>query len=126
MERILFSLLPVIGGQAPPGADGKPQNPFGSMLFLIVMMVGIMYFLLIRPQSKYRKQRQAMIEGLRKHDQIITRGGLIGTITDVRSERDEIVVEIAKNTRVRMRRAAVEAVLPREGSEAKGDRNKSR
>lgn len=57
--------------QAPPN-----QNPFGHTFILLGLMIVMMYFLIIRPQSKQRKQQAAMIAALKKGDQVITAGGI--------------------------------------------------
>ena len=123
METVLLALMPILAGDAPAPEPGPSAL---TALFPVFIMIFIFYFLLIRPQRKHQKDRQAMIQALQKHDQILTRGGIIGTVAEIRADREELVVEIAKGTRVRLRRAAVEAVFPRESAEAKGDREKNR
>jgi preprotein translocase subunit YajC len=122
MECALIALMPIVAAE-----EGKPQGmgPLG-MLFPVFIMIFIFYFLLIRPQKKLQRDRQTMIDALQKHDQVLTRGGILGTIADIRPDREEVVVEIAKNTRIRVRRQAIEAVIPREAEAAKGDRERNR
>ena len=69
-----------------------------------------MYFLLIRPQQKKVKQHQAMVEALRRGDQVITQGGLIGKVTKVK-EDGEIEVEIAEGVKVRVVKATIASVM---------------
>jgi preprotein translocase subunit YajC len=69
-----------------------------------------MYFLLIRPQQKKLKEHQAMVAGLRRGDQIVTQGGVIGKITKVK-EDGEIEVEIAENVKVRVIKSTITTVL---------------
>ncbi|PTX04726.1 preprotein translocase subunit YajC [Pararhodobacter aggregans] len=77
--------------------------PF-ALIFLI------MWMLLIRPQQKKMKQHRAMVEGLRRGDQVITAGGLIGKVSKVK-EDGEIEVEIAEGVKVRVVRSTVTSVL---------------
>jgi preprotein translocase subunit YajC len=80
----------------------------GMMSFLpILVMFGIFYFLLIRPQVKKQKEHQAMLGKLGKGDEVITRGGLIGKITGV-SDDGVLVLELQEKVRVRVPRAYVE------------------
>ncbi|GGH26463.1 protein translocase subunit yajC [Cribrihabitans marinus] len=76
----------------------------------LILIFAIMYFLLIRPQQKKVKQHQAMVEALRRGDQVITQGGLIGKVTKVK-EDGEIEVEIAEGVKVRVVKSTVAQVL---------------
>jgi len=82
------------------------QGVLGSV-FPILMMFGIFYFIILRPQAKKQKDFQAMLAKLGKGDEVITRGGIIGKITGV-SEDGIIVLEIQEKVRVRMPRSYIE------------------
>ena len=82
--------------QAAGGAGGA----FASFVPLILIFV-IMYFLLIRPQQKKLKDHQKMVEALRRGDQIVTQGGIVGKVTKVRDD-GEVEVEIAQGVNVRV------------------------
>lgn len=75
-------------------------------ILMMLVMFGIFYFILIRPQVKKQKEHQAMLSKLGQGDEIITRGGVIGKITGVNG--DVLVVEIQEKVRVRVPRAYVE------------------
>lgn len=79
---------------------GGAAAGFGSFIPLILIFV-IMYFLLIRPQQKKVKEHKAMVEALRRGDQVVTQGGVVGKVTKVRDD-NEVEVEIAENVRVRI------------------------
>ena len=83
---------------------------FGQFLPLILIFA-IMYFLLIRPQQKKVKQHQAMVEALRRGDQVITQGGIIGKISKVKDGEGEVEVEIADGVKVRVMRATIAQVV---------------
>jgi len=85
------------------------MEAIGSFIPLILIFV-IMYFLMIRPQQQQRKQHQAMIEALRRGDQVITSGGFIGKITKVKDD-EEIEVELADNVKVRVVRSTIVRVV---------------
>ncbi len=71
-------------------------------LIMLLAIFGIMYFLLIRPQQKKLKDHQAMLAALRRGDQIVTQGGVVGKVTKVKDDSDEIEVEIASGVNVRV------------------------
>ena len=76
-------------------------------ILMMLVMFGIFYFILIRPQVRKQKELQASLSKLGKGDEVITRGGLIGKITGV-SDDGILVVELQEKVRVRIPRAFVE------------------
>ena len=76
------------------------MDAFGQFIPLILIFA-IMYFLLIRPQQKKVKQHQAMVTALRRGDQVVTQGGLIGKVVKVK-EDNELEVELAEGVKVRV------------------------
>ena len=83
---------------------------FGSLLFPIVL-IAIMYFLMIRPQMKRAKEHRAMLDKLAVGDEVITNGGIAGT---VRSIGETFVhVEVANGVELRVQKGALSNVLPR-------------
>ena len=76
----------------------------------LILIFGIMYFLLIRPQQKKAKEHQAMVAGLRRGDQVVTQGGLIGKVVKVK-EDNEIEVEVADGVKVRVVQSTIATVL---------------
>lgn len=95
---------------AQDGAAAAAGDPLLSLLFPIGLII-ILYFLMIRPQIKRQKQHKALIEGLTKGDEVLTMGGIAGRITDLGDNFARI--EVADNVVVKVRRHAVEAVLPK-------------
>ena len=81
--------------------------PMQTILMMVVMF-GIFYFILIRPQVRRQREHTAMLAKLGKGDEVITRGGLIGKITGI-SEDNVLVLELQEKVRVRVPRAYVEA-----------------
>jgi len=75
----------------------------------LILILGIMYFFLIRPQQKKVKEHQAMVEALRRGDEVVTQGGLIGKITKVKDET-EVEVELAQGVKVRVLRPTISQV----------------
>ncbi|MEO6776905.1 MAG: preprotein translocase subunit YajC [Kofleriaceae bacterium] len=79
-----------------------------SPIVMMLVMFGIFYFILIRPQVKKQKEHTAMLGKLGKGDEVITRGGVIGKITGV-SDDGILVLELQEKVRVRVPRAYVES-----------------
>lgn len=75
----------------------------------MVAILGIMYFLILRPQQKKAKDHQALIGAVRRNDTVVTTGGLIGKVTKA-TEPAELEVEIAPNVRVRVVRSMISEV----------------
>ena len=90
-------------------AAGGAGSAFASFVPLILIFA-IMYFLLIRPQQKKVKEHQAMVAALRRGDQVVTQGGVIGKVSKVKDD-DEIEVEIADGVKVRVMRPTIAQVL---------------
>ena len=85
------------------------MNGLESFIPIILIFV-IMYFLLIRPQQKKIKEHKNMVDNLRRGDQVLTQGGIIGKITKVK-EGEEIEVELAKEVKVSVIRSTIVNVL---------------
>jgi len=90
-------------------AAGGGAGAFTSFVPLILIFA-IMYFLLIRPQQKKVKEHKAMVDALRKGDQIVTQGGMIGKVTKIIDD-NEAQVEIADGVKVRIVRHTITQVL---------------
>ncbi len=90
-------------------AAGGGAAAFTSFVPLILIFA-IMYFLLIRPQQKKLKEHKAMVDALRRGDQVLTQGGIIGKVVKVK-EDGELEVEIAEGVKVRVIKATVAQVL---------------
>ena len=76
----------------------------------LILIFAIMYFLLIRPQQKKVKQHQNMVASLRRGDQVVTQGGLMGKVSKVKDE-NEIEVEVADGVKVRVVQNTIAQVL---------------
>lgn len=80
-------------------------------LILLIVIFGIMYFLLIRPQQKKLKEHQAMLEALRRGDQVVTQGGVVGKVVKVHDTEGQVEVEISKGVNVRVVKSTIAQVL---------------
>ena len=70
-----------------------------------------MYFVFIRPQQKKLKNHNTMLEALRRGDQVITQGGIVGKIVKVKDDANEVEVEIAKGVNVRVVKSTIATVM---------------
>lgn len=93
-----------------------------SFLVVMVLLLVVMYVLMIRPQRQRQREQQAMIEGAGVGDDILTTGGIYGTITQ--AEGDDLVVEIADGLSVHMTRRGIAAVLPPEEETAAAEESR--
>ena len=76
----------------------------------LILIFAIMYLLLIRPQQKKAKEHQAMVAALRRGDQVVTAGGIMGKVSKVKDER-EVELEIATGVNVRVVRNTIAQVV---------------
>jgi len=111
----LISTAYAMGGN--PGAAGA-QSGGGDWSFIVMMMVifGIFYFLMIRPQQKKQKELNAMLANLAYGDMVMTTGGIHGKVTGIADA--VITLEIADKVRIKVARSAIGAVLQKSGSSA--------
>ena len=104
------------GGTSAPapsgGGDGAQQAapaPQGSMMgafFPLIIFILIFYFFILRPQRKRQKQHDNLISSIGRGDQIVTIGGFLGTVREVRD--DTFQIELAEGVRVRILKSAVQ------------------
>ena len=89
-------------------AAAPPGGTLGQFVPIILVFI-VFYFILIRPQQKKQKEHQALIEGLKKNDRIVTIGGLHGRILEV--GEGDVTIEIAKGVAVRHERSQIGTVV---------------
>ncbi|MCC5990930.1 MAG: preprotein translocase subunit YajC [Rhodobacteraceae bacterium] len=101
-------------------AYAQDAGAAGGLISIIpfILIFVIMYFLLIRPQQKKMKEHQNMVNELRRGDQIVTQGGVIGKITKVK-EDGEVEVEISEGVKVRVVKQTIANVLSKTEPAAK-------
>jgi preprotein translocase subunit YajC len=105
-------------------AFGDSANSLVQFAPFVLIFV-VFYFFLIRPQQQKAKDLKAMLGGLRRGDRVVTGGGIIGTVAKVASD-DEVLVDIAEGTRVRVLRSTITTVLAKtERAASKGDKEES-
>ena len=85
------------------------NDPFLLNILPLVLLFGIFYFLIIRPQQQRVKAHQAMVAAVKRGDTVVTAGGLIGKVSKVKDD-GEVMVEIADNVQVRVLKSTLTEV----------------
>jgi preprotein translocase subunit YajC len=88
----------------------------GSGFFLLIIAFGFLYFVLVRPQRRRQQDTQRMISALKPGDEVVTAGGIYGTVTELLDDSD-VLVEIAPQLQVRVARRAIGSVISRPENE---------
>ncbi len=93
---------------AQQGGEGPSMLP---MIFTMVLIFAVMYFMVIRPQSKRNKAHRALVAGLAEGDEVLASGGIVGRITGLAEQF--VTLEVASDVQVKVQRQSVSAVLPK-------------
>jgi preprotein translocase subunit YajC len=107
-------MLGVVFAQATQGAAEAPPSSVDQMLHMLMLLgvtIGIVYFMIIRPQQKKQRETEAMRSSIKKGDRVLTTGGLYGTVV---GEKDQIVVlKVADDVKLEFAREAIIQVKER-------------
>ena len=95
------------------------NDPLISTMIPLVLLFGIFYFLLIRPQQQRIKAHQQLVESVKRGDTVVTAGGLVGKVAKVKDD-GEVMVEIADNVQVRVLKSTLSEVRSRGGEKSEG------
>ena len=109
MNLLDLLIAPAYAQAQAPAPGGMFGGGLGGLLFPIIL-IGVMYFLMIRPQMKRQKEHKAMLEKIKRGDEVLTNGGIAGIVTDIGD--NFITIEVADNVRIRVQKGAVGNVLP--------------
>jgi preprotein translocase subunit YajC len=105
-QLVSFAL---IWAMSPPPTDpNQPAPPFALQILPFVLMFVVFYFVLIRPQSKARKEQEKLVNEAKVGDQIITSGGIVGSIANVKDR--SFMIKVADNVRIEVLKSHVTAV----------------
>ena len=99
-------------GAPGPTGPGTPAGPMDNSFFLVIL--GVLALMLIFSTfagRRQKKQRQSMLEGLRKHDRVMTSGGIIGSVVELKPRTVVLKVDESSNTRITFSRDAIQQVL---------------
>ena len=93
----------------PPGTEADPRGQMIQMVMMFGVLGVMMYFLMIRPQSKQRKEQENMIKNVKSGDKVLTSGGLFGIVTNVKEK--SLMLKIADNVKVEIAKSALTSVV---------------
>lgn len=112
--RFLFFVFLIYGGNlwamaSRPADPTAPPPPAWTQWVPIVVMVGVFYFFLIRPQTQQKKKREELMNSLKRGDQVLTQSGILATIVSIGPRYVE--VKLNEETKVKMLRSGIQEVL---------------
>ncbi len=111
MQYIPIAMAPG-GGEGGGGMgcqQGEGKGGLGGMLIPLILMFGVFYFLLIRPQQKRQKAQRELVSELQKGDKVVTSGGIHGVISNVKEQT--IVVKVGDNVKLEINRGNITTVV---------------
>ena len=119
-----FSALLLLADEAQqqPNPAQPEGNPLGLMLPALFLILIVWMFMFTGPGAQRRREQKRVAElmgGLKKNDQVVTIGGILGTVVNVSQERQEVTIKVDDNTRLRMRASAVQGIVGEKGDESK-------
>jgi preprotein translocase subunit YajC len=82
-----------------------------QFMLMIVIFFGIFYFIALRPRQKEQKKREQLLKSIKKYDKVMTIGGIIGSVMEIRDDEVILKVDDNTNTRIKFSRSAVQRVL---------------
>ena len=100
-----------------PQQGGSPESGLMSTLIMFALIIGIFYLMILRPQQKRQKDRQKMLDAVKKGDKIITAGGLHGTVAGV--EEKTLLVQVSDNVKLKFDRSAIASIVREAEPEAR-------
>lgn len=107
-----FALMSLVTSVFAQGGDKPGGFGFGSFLPMMLVMFGIIYFFMIRPEQRKQKEKRSLIGNLKKGDKVLTIGGIYGTVGNVKD--DTVMLRIADNTTVKANKSAISTVVNKE------------
>ena len=116
----LTSAMRIVLGQTP--AAPAPAGGFGGggmMIVWVVAIIGIFYFFIMRPQRTREKERRGMIDTLKKGDQVITIGGVYGSVVSIKEDSVVLRVDEERDIHMRYMKSAISRVLADESQDEK-------
>lgn len=93
---------------APP-QGGNPTDSLISTLIMFALIIGIFYFMILRPQQKRQKERQKMLDSVKKGDKVVTAGGMHGTVAGL--DEKTLLLQVGDNIKLKFDRSAVTTVI---------------
>ena len=106
-----MGLIAQAAGEQVAKGQGVPKAFGWGFIVWFVLLFAVMYYVMVRPQKKKEKQRQVMLDALKKGDRVVTAGGIYGVVKNLKEDEVTLVVDEQRDIRLRMTRSAVSAVV---------------
>jgi preprotein translocase subunit YajC len=106
--------------KAPPGGI---ESLFSNPMMLLLILMALFFFVVILPQQRrQRKEQEALLAGMKKNDEVLTASGIIGVISTIQPDSDQVTLKLEDNARVRVLKSSIVRILkkeePKEGAAA--------
>ena len=98
----MFSNL-LLFAQQQSSDTAAPQGNLLFSLFPLLIIVGLFWFLMVRPMKRQEQERQALLSTLKKNDRVVTSGGIIGIVASIKEKEDEVTLKVDESSNVRLR-----------------------
>jgi preprotein translocase subunit YajC len=108
----MWNLLVVLAEEQTPG----PGGAFSNLLPLFMIIMIVFYFTVMRPMRRQDQERNALLKGMKKNDDVVTTSGIYGTVVAISDKEDEITVRVADNVRLRMTKGSIARNLTNEAA----------
>ena len=119
----MFEVVTILAQAGSGGAGAAKQGPpSGIMIWGLLIMMGVFFFVMFRGNRAQKKKKEAMFDSMKKNDRVMTIGGVIGTIIQVKEHEIVLKVDEASNTKMTFIRRAIQQVLPDDGDLTNADR----
>ena len=92
-----------------PAQGGGPQSGLVSTLIMFGLIIAIFYFLILRPQQKRQKERQQLLNALKKGDRVLTAGGMYGTIAGL--DEKTALIQVADGVKMKFERGSITSIV---------------
>ncbi len=112
----MLNLLYAYGTTGGTSAQGQGGGNPMSLIFMIIAIFAVMYFLMIRPQQRQKRQHQDMLSQVSKGDKVVTTGGLHGTVAGVKD--NSLILKIADNVKVEVNRSSISQIVSSKSSKS--------
>ena len=94
---------------ANTAASSAPGMGMAGIVIQVAAIGALFYFLIIYPQGKERKKREALLNGMQRGDRVLTRGGVYGIVADIKEQL--VILKISENTKIEVEKSYVESVV---------------
>lgn len=112
MPEIIYAAAPGASNGTTTTATG---GGWGSLLFMLIFFIAIFYFMIILPQRRKEKQFQQMISQMKRGDTVVTIGGIVGKVIDIK--KDTVKIKTANSTELEITKRAISTVIKERSQE---------